>query len=200
MKKAVAVLVVAALALLVWRQYAVLVRKVREGPQGEPVRAVSVFMDTTAKLSTLLWNADEREGVKKGLDEWKRASEKDDDADLPEVLKKYGMVNPTPLFADPRYGKAAMTILCFYQFDSFSVATSDVGEERAVVTVEFLPQDILGLGSLLAKRGAPAGEMKKEPVSIPFHLEKRGHRWHIVEMGGQVGKAVTAARKLRGRR
>ena len=45
--------------------------------------------------------------------------------------------------------------------------------------------------------GAPTPEKKKEPVSVRFHLNRHGHRWHIVEIGGELAPAVEAARKLR---
>ena len=198
MKKLIVLVVVVAVALIgVWWLYARHVKKIQNSAQGDPVRAVKAFMNTVTTLSTLLWNEDEREDVKQSLDEWKKSLAKDPEAPMPEALKKHGIQAPGPLFEDVEYGKAAMGMFLIYQFDAFSVSEKKVGGATADITVEFLPKDVLGIRKLVAAQGAPAGERRKEPVSAPFRLRRRGYRWHIVEIGGEMGKGIEAMARLR---
>ena len=197
MKKSGIVLgVLLVIAAACWWGYRAHVRKIESGVQGDPVRTVRAFMHTVLTLNTLLWDEEERERVKAAVDAWE---EEGATADAPEALTQRGISSPLPLFDDERRARAAVTVFCLYRFDTFSVTDTKVGEESASVTVQFVPQDVLGLKALVAAHGGKvAEEAEKKPVVVPFQLNRRGHRWRIVKMEGEVGKAVEAMKKLRG--
>ncbi len=197
MKKGIVAAVVAAVALGMYGLYAAHVRKIQRSVQGDPVRTVNAFMGTAAKLSTLMWDEEERENVRRALKQWEESSEQKDAVEAAELLKQYGIQSPAPLFHEEKYARAAIGILCFFRFDSFALTDKNVQEDKAVVTAEFVPEDVLGLKSLVSKMGAPVPETRKKPVSVSFHLERRGHRWYIIEIGGELSQLIEAARKLR---
>jgi hypothetical protein len=197
MKKLITLIVILVIILGVWWKYYSCVKGIKEGHQGDPVRTVHSFMNTAEKFSTLIWDEEEREAFLKLLEEWKSKAEEGEEEAAREALREYGIEDPSRLFENRKYGKAAAGILCLYQFDSFSIEKREIEEDKAVIEVEFLPQDILGIGQIMAARGVPQRETKKEPILIPFHLKKHWHRWYIVEVKGELEPAIDAAQRLR---
>jgi len=192
-KVSLLVVVVGVAAVTAWVMWARHVRAVRSGPQGDPVRAVESFMRTAVGINGLLWDEEKRQEVRQALEKWQKGPSKD----AAPSLRELGIADPAPLFQDEGYGKAAMAIFCMYQFDRFSIAGRDLRSRSAEIAVEFVPRDILGIGKLVEKAGAPALERTKKPVTALFRLRKRGRRWFIVEIGGELGRAIEAAHKLR---
>jgi len=198
MKKLIALLIVILVIILgAWWKYHSYVKGIKEGPQGDPVRTVNSFMNATEKFSNLIWDEEEREAFLKLLEEWKSKAEEGEEEAAREALQEYGIEDPSRLFEDRKYGKAAASILCLYQFDSFSIERPEIEKDKAIIEVKFLPQDILGIGQIMAAHGVPQRETKKEPILIPFHLKKHRHRWYIVEVKGELEPAIEAARRLR---
>lgn len=197
MKKFITLLVILAIILGVWWKYSSYVKSIKEGVQGDPVRTVNSFMNTTVKFSNLLWNEEEREAALKELEKWRKAAEEGEEEAAREALKKYGIEDPSRLFKNKKYGKASVGVICFFQFDSFTTEKRELGEDSAIIEVKFLPQDILGIGKIMAELGVPKGESKKKPIFIPFHLRKHWHRWYIVDVKGELEPAIDAAYRLR---
>jgi hypothetical protein len=190
MKKLVGLIVIAVIAFVIWTAYTARISRIREGVQGDPVRTVKSFMNTAVKLSGLMWDEEKREALKADLEKWEEGDE------LPPSLEEYGIEDTSRLFSDESYGKAVAGIVCLYNFDSFSVEDQTVEEDAAMVQVSFLPTDILGLRDTVAALGAPPGETTNEPISVPFYLKKRGYRWYIVEIRGELAEAARAFRRL----
>ena len=179
------------IALVIWTAYSSRIRSIKEGVQGDPVRTVNSFMNTAKTLSGLMWDEEKREALKADLEKWKESDE------IPPTLKEYGIEDTNRLFSNEEYGKAAAGIICLHHFDSFSVENQTVEEDTATVDVSFLPTDVLGLQNLISALGAPQGQTRDKPISVPFYLRKRGHRWYIVEIRGELANPIDAARRLR---
>lgn len=197
MKKLISLVVILVIILGVWWKYSSYVKGIKEGVQGDPVRTVNSFMDAAVKFSTLLWNEEEREAIRKDLEKWQKGVEEGGKEETPESFKKYGIQDPSRLFENRQYGKAAAAILCLFQFDSFSIEKREIEEDSAKIEVKFLPQDILGIGKIMAEAGVPKGERKEKPVYIPFHLKKHRHRWYIVGVRGELEQGIEATYRLR---
>jgi len=190
MKKLVGLIVIVVIAFVIWTAYSARMNRIKEGVQGDPVRTVKSFMNTAVKLSGLMWDEEKREALKADLEKWKESDE------IPPTLKEYGIEDTSRLFSDEQYGKAVTGIISMHAFDSFSVDRQTVEEDTATVYVSFLPTDFLGIRDTISALGAPPGETRKEPVSVPFYLKKRGYRWYIVEIRGELAEAARAFRRL----
>jgi len=188
MKKVIALVVIVALAVTLWAIHFSYVRRATRSVQGDPARAVEAFMDSAAKLSGLMWDEQTRENLTK----WTKGSEEE----KKQLLEKYKMEDPRRFFQDEGFARAVVSALCIFHFDSFSLKQTEVEEGTARVTVQFLPLDVFGIRKTVRRLGAPERETKKEPVSVPFHLERHWHRWYIVDVGGELEQLAKSFHKL----
>lgn len=196
MAKPTNLVLILVVAVAIWGVYAAYVSRIESGPQGDPVRAVEAFMNATAKVSTLLWDEQALESLRNDLKAWQEAA-KEGDAEMPESLKNYGLEDLSGLFTDERYGKAALTALSLYHFDSFSADPSHVGENTATVTVTFIPHDFMGLRRTVSQLGAPESPRREEPVTARFQLKKKWHAWYIEDIQGQMTDVIGGFERLR---
>ncbi len=195
MKRLIIFLVILGIGLGVWWKYSSYVKSIEESVQGDPTRTVNAFMNTVTKLSGLIWNEEEREALLSDIKKWQSAEEGEEE--IPESLKEYGIENPAPLFKEGEFGKVVASSICLFHFESFSVEETEIEGSNATVEVKFLPLDILGIGKIAAKLGAPQRQRKKEPVSVLFYLERHWRRWYIVGIGGELEKLAKASYRLR---
>jgi len=196
-KKLITLVVILVIILGGWWKYSSYVKEIKQGVQGDPVRTVNSFMNTAVKFSNLFWNEEEREAFRRELEEWKKQSEEGEEEASLESFKEYGLKDPSHLFKNSEYGKAVATILCFFQFDSYSIEKTEIEEDSAKIEVKFLPQDFMGIGKIMAEASVPQRERKKKPVSIPFHLKKHRHRCYIVGIKGELERFTEATYRLR---
>jgi len=197
MRKLITLVVILVIGLGIWWRYSSYVNSIKKSVQGDPVRTVNSFMDATVKFSNLLWNEEVKEALKKDLKKWIEQAEEEGKEEIPESFKKYGIENPSRLFENKRYGKAAAGVISFFQFDSFSVEKTEIEEDSAIIEVKFLPQDFMGIGKIMDNLDVPKRERKEKPVFVPFHLKKHWHRWYIVDIRGELEKLTEATYKLR---
>ncbi len=196
-KKITGLIVLVAIALAIWGLYSSNVKKIRESPQGDPVRTVEALMDAVVKASGLLWDEQKRDAMEKDMQELKASAQSGDEDVPPDIFEKYAIESPARLFKDERFGKAAAGSLCIFHIESFSIKETKTGEHSATVTVEFLPKDVFGLKKAISKLGAPTPEQPAKPVVVPFYLEKSRRRWYIVDITGELEPVIKAAHKLR---
>jgi len=196
MKKIIILVVILVIGVGVWWKYSSYVKGVKEGPQGDPVRTVKTFMDASVKFSGLLWSEEVKEELRRDLKEWQERTEQRK-KEIPENLKKYGMEDPSGLFREKDLGKATLSALCIFHFESFSLQEKSIEKDRATIEVSFQPLDVFGIEKIGEKLGVPKREGKKEPVSVIFHLKRYWYRWYIVDVGGEVEKMTKAVRRLR---
>jgi hypothetical protein len=179
-----------------WYAYSSYVNRIKNGPQGDPTRAVQTFMNTAQTFSGLLWNSDVREQLRSDLDAWEKASE-EGDAEMPESLKQLGIEDPRPLFADERLGKATLATISLFHFDSYSVDRTDVRKNNtATVYVSFVPYDFMGMRQALSGMGGQQSVFQQKPVDARFELKKHWHAWKIEELGGEASDLTRAFRRL----
>lgn len=175
-------------------------KKAEAGDQGTPVRAVRSYMNTIAKIGTLIWNEKQQETFKADVEKLKKKPEEQAGKAVKGIFEKYGLKDPTYLFEEKKYGKAAATAFLLFHFETFTVKSDDTKENTATITVEFTPQDILGLQTLTTELGAPAPKTKKNPIRVFFDLEKRHYKWYITGIRGELSKPIDAFSRLRGTR
>ncbi len=200
MKKLIAFGVVVALVSGIWWQYSSRVNRIKDSVQGDSVRTVERFMDGVVKFSGLLWDEKKMDALKKDAEQAEASVQRGDEQRAQDIFEKYGLESPARLFKDELLGRAAATCFSFFHLESYSITHKQIGEDSATVTVEFLPSDVFGLRKILSKRGAPTGEPPKKPVVATFHLKKSWHRWHIVNVSGELEKIIEATRRLRKRK
>ena len=199
MKKIVIFLLIALLGIAGWWKHSSYVKTIKESVQGDPARTVDAFMDTVMKISDLMWDKDKRENLAKELKGWMESAEKGKKKPkgIPEGLKEYGFKqNPRTLFKNERLGKAALGAFAISRYKSYSLGEVRVQGNTAEVELKVLVSDVLGLGAIISKLGAPQPKMKKEPTSIPFTLKKYFHRWYITDIGGTEGKLADAIYRM----
>jgi len=193
MKKFVVVLIVVGAVVglgLWWRgsQRESGVAAVSDAARQDPVSAVKAFMDVCVKMNPLVQRgADRKEGETPSKRDPKMTEEK---------LKELGIKDPKPLFQDARYSRLALLVMGMHKFDSYSVTGQNVTGESAEVTVEFTPQDVLGIKKLAAERGVPTGQQETKPVIMPFRLAKATDGWVITEIRGTLGKTIGLMEKI----
>ena len=168
------------------------------GVQGDPESTVTAFMTRSAAMSSILWDEDTQQELKDALDQWRQNDEGEEAERARKTLKEYGIEDVSPLFQDEEYARAAAGGFCFYYFDqdSFAIVSSAGREETATVEVAFQPKDVFGLNRAMAALGVPGSSRQPEPIAVPFRLKKRRGKWYIEDIGGQLGKAVSAVRLL----
>ncbi len=176
-------------ALLIYANH---LNKIKARRQHDPAEAVAAFMDAAIKISNLLWDEATREALRRDLKAWREGEE------LPEGLARYGLKDPSHLFRDPRFGKAAFSTVCLYQFDSYDLRPAPSAAGKATVQVSFLPQDFMGLQKLTSALGVPRTERDPQPVNARFRLEKHWGAWYIVGVEDEMAEAITAFGRLRG--
>ena len=197
-------IVVVAIGLVVaggiWWKSASDRKKAEAGDQGTPVRAVRVYMDTISNIGTFMWSEKRQQKIKADIKELKKKPEEQAGKEVKGLFEKYGLKDPTYLFEEKKYGKAAASAFLLFHFETFTVKDDDTKENTATVTVEFTPEDILGLQALTTKLGAPASKTEKKPIRVFFDLKKRRHKWYITKIRGELSKPIDAFSHLRGTR
>lgn len=148
---------------------------------------IETFMKTTKKMSNLIWDEEKRDALKKDLEEWSKA---EDRTKLPENFKEYQIGDVTTLFLDRRYGKAALTTLCFYEVDSFNIKDIEIETTKARANVEFITSDFLGLGRVFSKLEARKQGERIRPTLITFRLKNQKGHWFIDKLEGEVAKLI----------
>ncbi len=199
MKKIVIFLIVFLLGIGGWWKYSSYVKRIENSVQGDPAKTVDAFMDNVMKISDLMWDKDKRENLTKELKGWMESAEKGKKKpkEIPEGLKEYGFKqDPRTLFKNERLGKAALSAFAISRYKSYSIGKVNVEGNTAEVELKVLVSDVLGLGAIISKLGAPRPKMKKEPTSIPFTLKKQFHRWYITDIGGTEGKLADAMYRM----
>lgn len=168
------------------------------GVQGDPASTVTAFMTRSAAMSSILWDEDTQQELKDALDQWRQDDEGEEAERARKTLKEYGIEEVSPLFKDEDYARAASGGFCFYYFDqdSFAIVSSAGREEAATVEVAFQPKDVFGLNRAISALGVPGSSRQPEPMIVPFRLKKHRSKWYIEDIGGQVGKAVSAVKLL----
>jgi hypothetical protein len=199
MKKLIGFLIVVGIAFAIWFQYSSSVKNAQEGPQGTPEKAVLTFMTSAEKMSNLIWKQEENEKIRNLLNEWKNLDEKDTEKqkEMMERFKAIGIEDPRPLFKDKDYAKTAFGVLCLFKFGSYQINEPQIDNNKAEVEVSFLPADFIGLRSTMEGLMDKKPSKRTEPSQIPFHLEKRFHRWYITKIGGEEGRLIDATNRLR---
>ena len=181
-----------------WWKYASSVKAARNGPQGEPGRAVTFFLDNVKKLSDLIWKEGARETAEEDIKKTTRGTPEERERATAELRQKYGIEDTSTLFTEKRFGKAVTGIFSLYEFGTYSVGEARVEGEKATVEVVLSPEDFMGLEKTFSRLSSPSAmQSKLQPVNIPFTLEKKKHRWYIVDVGGRAGDLARAATRLR---
>jgi len=189
---AVIVVLVAAGA---WWAYSSHVSNIKNGPQGDPVRAVETLMNTAQAFSGLLWNPEVQAGLRQDLAAWQKASE-EGEAEMPESLKQLGIADPRALFRDEKTGKAALATLSLFHFDAYQIGPTNIREDTATVYVSFVPYDFMGMRRVMSGLGAQQNMFDQNPVDARFDLKKRWHAWRIEKVGGEAADLTRAFTKL----
>lgn len=199
MRKLIAFIIVAGVVLTIRFQYSSWVKNAKGGPQGTPEKTVSGFMLRVEKMSDLIWKEEEREEVRALLSEWQNASEEDTEKqkEMAGKFEALGIDDPSPLFYDKDYAKAAFGVFCLYKFGTYKAGEGRINNKKAEVVVSFLPADFLGLKSTMEGLTRKKAPQRKEPSQIPFHLEKRFYRWYITKIGGTEGRLIDATNRMR---
>jgi hypothetical protein len=196
MGRTVNVIIVVAVAAGGWWAYSSYVNGIKNGPQGDPERAVRTFMETAQTFSGLLWNSEVQASIRRDLEAWEKASE-EGDAEMPESLRELGLEDPRPLFRDERLGKAALGTFSLFSFDSYSIGRTNVRKDNtATVYVSFAPYDFMGMRQALSGLGSQQDMFQQKPVDARFELRKRWHAWEIEKLEGQVTDLTRAFRRL----
>ncbi len=197
MKKLIFLLVVLAIIGFGWWKYASNLKAVRNGPQGEPGRAVTFFLDNVKKLSDLIWKEGAREKAEEDIKRTTRGTPEERERATAELRQKYGIEDTSTLFTEERFGKAVSGIFSLYEFGTYSVGEARVEGDKATVEVVLSPEDFMGLEKTFSRLSPVAAQSKLQPVTIPFTLEKKKYRWYIVDVGGRAGDLARAATRLR---
>jgi len=197
MKKPVFLLVVLAIIGFGWWKYSADLRAVRNGPQGEPARAVTFFFDNVKKLSDLIWKEGAREKAEADIKRAKSGTPEEQEKATAELYQKYGIEDISVLFAEKRFGKAVVGIFSLYKFGTYSIGGANVEGNKATVEVVLAPVDFMGLEKTFSRLSSAPPQSKLQPITIPFALEKKNHRWCIVDVGGRAGDLAKAAARLR---
>ncbi len=199
MKKIVIFLLVLLLGIGGWWKYSSYVKTIKESVQGDPAKTVDAFMANVVKISDLIWDKEKRENLTKELKGWLESAEKGKKKPkgIPESLKEYGFKqDPRTLFENERLGKAALSAFAISRYKSYSLGKVNIKGNTAEVELKVLVSDVLGLGTIISKLGAPRQKMKKEPTTIPFTLKKQFHRWYITDIGGIEGRLADAIYRM----
>lgn len=199
MRKIIGLVIVVGIVFTIWFLYSSSVKNAQRGPQGTPEKTVLNFFLRAEKMSNLIWKEEERGKIRSLLNEWQNVN-KEDHEKQKEIAKKFealGIEDPGPLFKDKNYAKTAFGVFCLFKFDNYRVGEAKIDENKAEVEVSFLPADFLGLKARIGKITGKKSPQKREPSRIPFHLERRFHRWYITEIGGVEGRLINATNRLR---
>jgi hypothetical protein len=200
MKKLTAIVCIACIiaGVVFWRRAAD--RKAAiDGPQGDPVRSVTALMDAAAKLSMSAYDDETREKLEAQVAELEKQGVDASSDEARDVAEKYGLTSTKELFADENLAGAVQGALLFMKFDSFEITDSKITEDKATVTVSVMPQDVLGINAAIEKQtGASAPKVRKDPMSLVFHLTKNRYRWYITEVGGDLREPVRLFKRLKG--
>jgi len=191
MKKLIALVVVVMVLAAVW--WASRSRREASASMSDPLQTVNGFMQTAAKVSRLMWDESAKEDIGTALKDLEEGRTKEARA----VLRKYDIEDPALFFEDEELGRASLTALCTFRFESFSVQQQNREGNTATVRVEFPPSDILGLTKTLEELGAPPPQMKEEPVVVVFDLERGRGGWKIARVAGELQRLTKAVYKLR---
>lgn len=198
MKKLIFLLVILAIIGVGWWKYASNVKAARSGPQGEPDRAVTFFFDNVKKLSDLIWKEGVREKAEEDIKKAKSGTPEEQEKATAEFYQKYGIGDIPALFAEKSFGKAVIGTFALYEFGTYSTGEAKIDGKKATVEVEFSPYDFMGLEkSFSTPSFAGTAGSKLKMVIVPFTLEKKNHRWYIVDVGGSAGDLARAASRLR---
>lgn len=191
MKRFTGLIIVAILLIAILSLYANHLGKIKARHQHDPVETVDAFMSAAAKISSLLWDQQARESLRSDLKAWKEGD------DLPESLKQYGLQDPSLLFRDEKFGKAAFTTISLYHFDTYELRPTSAGKAKTVVQVTFVPYDFMGIRQTVSALGAPQQQAEPKPVDARFRLEKKWGAWYIVGVEGELSDAMRAFKGLR---
>ena len=197
MKKLIFLLVVLAIIVFGWWKYANDLKAVRNGPQGEPDRAVTFFFDNVKKLSDLIWKEGAREKAGADIRKAKSGTPEEQEKATAELYQKYGIEDISVLFTEKRFGKAVVGIFSLYEFGTYSIGEATAEGNKATVEAVLAPVDFMGLEKTFSRLSSAAPQSKLQPITIPFTLEKKNHRWYIVDVGGRAGDLARAAARLR---
>jgi len=197
MKHAIKFISFPAVAFVIWSVYTAHVNEIKNGVQGDPVRTVETFMNVVTGMSTLMWNEERQEDLRREMDEWEASADRLSVEDVKEELKEYGIENVHDLFEEERLAKGTLSALCLHEIESFTIDRTQVNEDNATVTVSFRSKGVLGLDKVIDSLGAPNPAKQRQPISVPFYLEKRRYRWRIVDVRGEMADPIKAMRKLR---
>ena len=161
---------------------------ISDAARQDPVSAVKAFMDVCVKINPMLQSGADRKK--------EETPSKRDPKMTEEKLKELGVKDPKSLFQDARYSRLALLVMGMHTFDSYSVTDHNITGERADVTVEFTPRDVLGIKKIAAARGAPTDKLQMKPVNVPFRLGKAKGGWVITEIRGPLGRAIGLMEKI----
>jgi hypothetical protein len=190
------VVIIVLVAASAWWAYSSHVNNIKNGPQGDPVRAVETLMNTAQTFSGMLWNPEVQAGLKEDLAAWQKSSE-EDEAEMPESLKQLGIADPRALFSDEKTGKAALATLSLFHFDAYEIGRTNIRkDDTATVYVSFVPYDFMGMRQAMSGLGAQQNAFKQNPVEAQFDLKKRRHAWRIEKVGGEAADLTRAFRQV----
>ncbi|MBN1445708.1 MAG: hypothetical protein JW957_06345 [Candidatus Omnitrophica bacterium] len=197
MKKIITVLVILAVAGVVWWKYSNKVKSELSGPQGEPARTVAFFFENVQKLSNLIWKEGAKEQAEADIRKIQSGSAEEREKATAELYKKYGIGDIKILFREEKFGKAVAGTFSLFEFGTYSVGEAKIDGNTAVVEVKFSPEDFMGMNKAFSKLSSVKTQGIKQGTSIiPFSLEKKGHMWYIVDIGGEAGSLAKAASRL----
>lgn len=162
----------------------------------DPVATVDTFMATTAKLSRLIWEEEQRERLESEARDLDSTPEAERRARTPDAWQRYGLASPLYLFADPNYAKAAQAAFLLLRFDDYELGAPDVQGNTAALDARFSPKDVLGINEITRKLGAPSHPAAPRTIAVVFHLERQGDGWLIGEMSGDLATTIDAFLKL----
>jgi len=188
MKKIIAVLVILAVAGVVWWKYSDKVKSAASGPQGEPASTVTFFFENVQKLSNLIWKEGEKEKAEADIKKTQSGTPEEREKATDELYKKYGIGDIKGLFREEKLGNAVTSVFSLFEFGTYSVGEARIDGNKAVVEVKFTPEDFMGMNSAFSKLpSVNTSGIKQETTVIPFSLEKNGRMWHITDVGGKAG-------------
>ena len=188
MKKILIYAAIAVAVLAAWFiRDAMLRSSAAKSVQADPEKAVASFMSTMAKLTALVYEKSQRDELESDVDELEAKGEEATKDDVADICEKYGLESQAPLFLKEKTGKSIMAAFLIVRFEEFEIINTKIDGDEATVSAKFRPLDILGLGALTEKLGAPTPQTQREPMPMTFVLERRRYRWYITDMKGKLG-------------
>jgi hypothetical protein len=159
--------------------------------QEEPLRVVEAFLGHVTKLHARSREDEASEPLlaELGPDDMGSTPRLHDAAIAKWV--RHGLEAPLHIFGNEHFGKTCSALFLFVPFEKYTVQSSEVSDNAAVIKISLEPSDVAVFNTFASERDVPVRRNEGEPISVDFTVRKGDGGWTIVQTWGDLDEMMT---------